>query len=204
MCCFCDFYRGACGNGRNHGIRPEHEPHCARHGRHLRSWGCILDCLPLAWLWQSMCWLTGPHGNAHAAVQHAAKAVVTPVMNLLLNRASPLAEYRLQDISPYFWANGKLPTCEEWKILAAHGFKDYRLKVHGLIENPMELSLDELRALGKKTQITLHHCIQGWSGIAEWGGAPLAELIKLVRPETRFPRGCLLFLRRRRSGRPVL
>ena len=117
------------------------------------------------------------------AVQHAAKAVVTPVMNLLLNRASPLAEYRLQDISPYFWANGKMPTCEEWKILAAHGFKDYRLKVHGLIENPMELSLDELRALGKKTQITLHHCIQGWLGIAEWGGAPLAELIKLVRPK---------------------
>lgn len=36
------------------------------------------------------------------AVQHAAKAVVTPVMNLLLNRATPLAEFRPQDISPYF------------------------------------------------------------------------------------------------------
>ncbi len=117
------------------------------------------------------------------AVQHAAKAVVTPVMNLLLNSASPQAEFRPQDISPYFWANGKIPTCEEWKNLAANGFKDYRLKVLGLVENPVELSLDELCALGKKTQITLHHCIQGWSGIAEWGGAPLAELIKLVRPK---------------------
>ena len=56
-------------------------------------------------------------------------------------------------------------------------------KVYGLVENPVELSLDDLRALGKKTQITLHHCIQGWSGIAEWGGLPLAELIKLVRPK---------------------
>ena len=37
--------------------------------------------------------------------------------------------------------------------------------------------------MGKKTQITLHHCIQGWSGIAEWGGLPLAELVKLVRPK---------------------
>jgi len=44
------------------------------------------------------------------------------------------------------------------------------------------LSLDDLRAQGRKTQITLHHCIQGWSGIAEWGGLPLAELMKLVRP----------------------
>jgi DMSO/TMAO reductase YedYZ molybdopterin-dependent catalytic subunit/thiosulfate reductase cytochrome b subunit len=117
------------------------------------------------------------------AVQHAAKAVVTPVMNLLLNRASPLAQFGRQDISPYFWANGKRPTCEEWKNLAANGFKNYRLKVRGLVENPVELSLDDLRALGKKTQITLHHCIQGWSGIAQWGGAPLAELIKRVRPK---------------------
>lgn len=69
------------------------------------------------------------------------------------------------------------------KNLAANEFKDYRLKVHGLVENPVERSLDELRALGKKTQITLHHFIQGWSGVAEWGGLPLAELIKVVRPK---------------------
>ena len=68
-------------------------------------------------------------------------------------------------------------------MLAANGFKDYRLKVYGLVENPVELSLDDLRALGQHTQITLHHCIQGWSGIAAWTGPPLAELIKLVRPK---------------------
>jgi methionine sulfoxide reductase catalytic subunit len=51
------------------------------------------------------------------------------------------------------------------------------------VENPVDLSLDDLRALGKKTQITLHHCIQGWSGIAAWGGLPLEELIKRVRPK---------------------
>ena len=28
----------------------------------------------------------------------------------------------------------------------------------------------------------MHHCIQGWSGIAQWGGLPLAKLIELVRP----------------------
>ena len=37
--------------------------------------------------------------------------------------------------------------------------------------------------MGKKTQITLHHCIQGWSGIAAWGGLPLADLLQLVRPK---------------------
>jgi DMSO/TMAO reductase YedYZ molybdopterin-dependent catalytic subunit/thiosulfate reductase cytochrome b subunit len=117
------------------------------------------------------------------AVQHVAKAIVTPIMASLLDRAAPQSEFRREDISPFFWANGKVPTCEEWKTMAANGFKDYRLNVYGLVENPVALSLDDLQALGKKTQITLHHCIQGWSGIAEWGGLPVAELIKLVRPK---------------------
>ena len=121
------------------------------------------------------------------AVQHTAKAIVAPMMNLLLNRGVPKAEFPRDCISPYFWANGKMPICEEWKVLAAGEFKDYRLKIRGLVENPVELSLDELRAMEKKTQITLHHCIQGWSGIAEWGGVPLGEIIKCVRlkPEAR-------------------
>ena len=104
-------------------------------------------------------------------------------MSFLLDRAAPQAEFRREDISPFLWANGKVPTCEEWKTLAANDFKDYRLKVYGLVENPVELSLDDLYAMGKKTQITLHHCIQGWSGIAAWGGLPLAELLQLVRPK---------------------
>jgi sulfoxide reductase catalytic subunit YedY len=116
------------------------------------------------------------------AVQHVAGAIITPIMRFLLDRPAPVAEFRREDISPFFWANGKVPTCEEWTSLAAGGFKGYRLKVYGLVENPVELSLDDLRALGKKTQITLHHCIQGWSGIAEWGGLPVAKLIRLDRP----------------------
>jgi len=116
------------------------------------------------------------------AIQHVASAIVTPLMEFLLNRAAPQAEFCREDISPFLWPNGKVPTSDEWKTLAANGFKDYRLKVSGLVENPVELSMEEIRALGKKTQITLHHCIQGWSGIAEWGGLPIVELIKLVRP----------------------
>jgi methionine sulfoxide reductase catalytic subunit len=116
------------------------------------------------------------------AVQHAARRIVTPVMRFVLDHPVPVAQFGREDVSPFFWVNGKMPTCEEWKTLGTGDFRDYRLKVHGLVENPVELSLDDLRALGKETQITLHHCIQGWSGIAEWGGVSLAELMKLVRP----------------------
>jgi methionine sulfoxide reductase catalytic subunit len=116
-------------------------------------------------------------------VQNLSKAIVTPVMQFLLDRPAPVAEFPREAIAPFFWINGKMPTSDEWKTLAASEFKDYRVKVYGLVEEPAEWTLDDLRALGKKTQITLHHCIQGWSGVAEWGGLPLAELIQLVRPK---------------------
>ena len=62
------------------------------------------------------------------------------------------------------------------------GFRDYRLRVEGLVECPVELSLDDLRAMDFESHITLHNCIQGWSGIAEWTGVPMTALIDRVRP----------------------
>jgi methionine sulfoxide reductase catalytic subunit len=117
------------------------------------------------------------------AIQRVGDAMVNPVLRLLLARHAPKAEYAAEDISPFLWPNGKLPTSDEWKSLAADNFKDYRLKVFGLVENPLDLSLEHLHAITKRSQITLHHCIQGWSGIAQWGGVPMVELMKIVKPK---------------------
>ena len=117
-------------------------------------------------------------------IQRVGNAIVNPVLRLLLANRAPKAEYAASDISPFLWPNGKLPTSDEWKALAAGEFQEYRLKVYGDVENPVELSLDQLRQITKRSQITLHHCIQGWSGIAQWGGVPMVELMKLVRPKT--------------------
>jgi len=67
--------------------------------------------------------------------------------------------------------------------MAASNFRDFKLKVGGLVENPVELSLSEIHALGESEQITMHHCIQGWSGIAKWTGLPVKTLIDLVKPK---------------------
>jgi sulfoxide reductase catalytic subunit YedY len=117
------------------------------------------------------------------AVQHFAGAIVRPVMWFLLDRAVPRAEFPRSEISPFFWANGKVPTCEEWKLLTANSFREYRLEVFGLVGKPAKFSLGDLAALGKKSQVTLHHCIQGWSGIAEWSGLPLSRLFDVVHPK---------------------
>ena len=117
------------------------------------------------------------------ALQHAEKAVTQPVKMVTFDRLILQEHYTKEQISPHFWANGKMPECEDWKRLAADGFKDYKLKIRGLIENPVELSWEDLRALGDQETITMHHCIQGWSGIAQWRGIPMRRLIALVKPK---------------------
>ncbi len=86
------------------------------------------------------------------AVQYAVRQVIEGLMRLFINRWAARSEYRREDISPYFWPNGKMPTSEEWTKLADNGFRDYRLRVHGLVENPVELSLDDIRASAKRSR----------------------------------------------------
>lgn len=115
-------------------------------------------------------------------LQHVQKAITGPAKLVTLDRLIPKQHYTRDQISPHFWPNGKMPEREDWKQLASDNFKGFRLKVGGLVENPVDLSLEDLRALGTEENITMHHCIQGWSGIAEWGGVSMKRLIEHVRP----------------------
>jgi sulfoxide reductase catalytic subunit YedY len=67
--------------------------------------------------------------------------------------------------------------------MARNGFLDYKLKVSGLVDNPVQLSLANIESLVKAEEITMHHCIQGWTGIAKWGGLPMKSLVELVQPK---------------------
>ena len=116
-------------------------------------------------------------------LQHIQKAISQPIRLATLNRLHPRSRYTKEQISPHFWPNGKMPVREDWKQMAADNFRDFKLKVGGLVENPVELSLSEIQALGEDEHITMHHCIQGWSGIAQWNGVPMKKLIELVKPK---------------------
>ena len=100
----------------------------------------------------------------------------------LLERTNPTATYTEADISPYFWTNGEKPETEEYRALRAGNWAQYRLRVDGLVQEPVELSYAELLALPKSEQITQHFCIQGWSGIAKWAGVPMSAICELVKP----------------------
>ncbi|MVW71510.1 molybdopterin-binding protein [Bordetella sp. 15P40C-2] len=101
---------------------------------------------------------------------------------LLLDRQALAREYSLADLSPVFRANGtQSPDSDEYHHLLEHGFTDWRLRVDGLVEHPLDLSLAQLKQMPSRTQITRHDCVEGWSAIGQWQGVPLAHVLDLAR-----------------------
>jgi sulfoxide reductase catalytic subunit YedY len=115
-------------------------------------------------------------------VQRVGQAIVGPLQHLFEHVDPKPGEYSEKDISPYFWHNGQYPDSDEYKALFDGDFVDYRLRINGLVANPVELDLAQLRALPHHEQITQHFCIQGWSGVAKWGGVSMQAVVDLVKP----------------------
>ena len=117
------------------------------------------------------------------AVQRIGFALVGPAQRLFEHIDSKPGRYTEKDISPYFWSNGRVPDSGAYKELEKDEFRDYRLPIYGLVDNPVDLSLEQLRALPEHEQITQHFCIQGWSGVAKWGGVSMSTILDLVKPK---------------------
>ncbi len=115
-------------------------------------------------------------------------AVVDRLQARISHRLPSRQHYAAEDITPYFWVNGYPPDGPLYTTLAADRFEGWRLRVRGLVDEPLDLSLDDLRRMPKAAQITKHSCIQGWTGVAEWAGVPLADFLDRcgLRPEARF------------------
>jgi methionine sulfoxide reductase catalytic subunit len=115
-------------------------------------------------------------------VQRAGQAIIGPLQHLFEHLDPKPGQYGEKDISPYFWHNGQYPESDEYKALFDGNFADWRLRIEGLVENPVELDLAQLRGFPRHEQITQHFCIQGWSGIAKWGGVSMRTIVDLVKP----------------------
>jgi DMSO/TMAO reductase YedYZ molybdopterin-dependent catalytic subunit len=59
----------------------------------------------------------------------------------------------------------------------------WRLKVGGLVERPLELSYEELRGLPEASQVSVFHCVTGWTveGV-HWRGVRFRDLLARARP----------------------
>ncbi|OIU84422.1 oxidoreductase [Microbacterium sp. AR7-10] len=143
-------------------------------------WIFAISLVMMILLWVAVTPFTYRHPRA---VQRIGYALIGPVQRLFEHLDSKPGQYTEKDISPYMWHNGKYPETPEYKDLYENNFADYRLQVSGLVEKPMELDLKQLRDLPYHEQITQHFCIQGWSGIAKWGGVSMQTIVDLVKPK---------------------
>jgi len=117
---------------------------------------------------------------------------------------NPRTQYTGPEISSYLWPNGTLPNSEEFDSFVKGDFADYRLRVSGLVESPKTFSYAEIKAMPKRGQITEHFCIQGWSGVAKWGGVPMRHILDIVKPTADARLRRLLFALRRLGRRRLL
>lgn len=107
-----------------------------------------------------------------------AETVTHRIQRLLLPRDRLAPEFAESDLSPAFKANGTTdPEDEDYRAAAANGFAGWRLSVDGLVRQSLRLSLDEIRELPGRTQITRHDCVEGWSSIGKWKGAMLGAIL---------------------------
>jgi sulfoxide reductase catalytic subunit YedY len=127
-------------------------------------------------------WAASPLTLKHARKVQKIGTFMIGWLTALSEWWDPNSQLTEQDISPFFWPNGTMPHSAEYDALVANGFADYRLRVGGLVAQPREFSLAELKAMPKQQQITTHFCIQGWSGVAKWGGVPMRHILDLVKP----------------------
>jgi DMSO/TMAO reductase YedYZ molybdopterin-dependent catalytic subunit len=93
---------------------------------------------------------------------------------LVIDRTALAREFSVHEMSPIFRTNGNTsPASSAYQTHVSEGFAHWRLAVTGLVRNPLALSLDQIRAMPARTQITRHDCVEGWSAIGQWTGLPL-------------------------------
>jgi DMSO/TMAO reductase YedYZ molybdopterin-dependent catalytic subunit len=108
---------------------------------------------------------------------------------LLLSGQGLVREYTPADISEDFPPNGtERPNGMAYFQHMMSNFASFRLTVDGMVKKPLSLTLDEIKAMPSRTQITMHNCDEGWSAIGQWTGVPLAHLLAAAElaPEARY------------------
>jgi DMSO/TMAO reductase YedYZ molybdopterin-dependent catalytic subunit len=106
----------------------------------------------------------------------------------LLTRHSLAREFSRSQISPRPFPNDIAPLTADFKRLQAGGFADWRLYIGGMVAEPAQFSIADLKSYPSRSHITEIACEEGWSYIAEWIGVPLSHVLKLVgvQPQAKY------------------
>jgi DMSO/TMAO reductase YedYZ molybdopterin-dependent catalytic subunit len=108
----------------------------------------------------------------------------------LLPGQSLAREYNYRDISsmPATGTTDPSKNSEDYDRYLKNSFADWMLEVEGQVTMPGTFSLADLQKFPARTQITKHHCEEGWTAIAQWTGVPLSTILQSagIKPNARF------------------
>jgi DMSO/TMAO reductase YedYZ molybdopterin-dependent catalytic subunit len=82
----------------------------------------------------------------------------------------PVAEVTPIDEFPAYFVSASVP-------IAPRG---WMLRVRGLVDRPVDLSLEDLQRMTRTDLRVRHHCVEGWSAVASWHGVRVADLARAV------------------------
>ena len=120
------------------------------------------------------------------SVLRSGEALNKTAQRLISDRAALAREFSANDISPIFKANGSISgATPEYAAHVADKFARWRLRIDGMVQRPLSLSLARLMAMPSREQITRHDCVEGWSAIGKWRGTPLRMLLEQAGLSTR-------------------
>ena len=131
----------------------------------------------------------GTRDNQVRNFMEGANALTYEVQRATIGVDTLAREYAETEIRQPMRPNGSTnPQTPEYLGLVNSNFADYMLRVTGLVETPQAWSLEQLRNMPARTQITRHDCVEGWSCIAKWTGVPVRSLLEpaRIKPEARF------------------
>jgi DMSO/TMAO reductase YedYZ molybdopterin-dependent catalytic subunit len=103
-----------------------------------------------------------------AAWDHAS-GVISPVAEAIAP-IIPSSGWRIYTIS------GNMPTFDA---------ATWRLQIGGLVDNPVSLTYNQLRALPRVDQVSTFHCVTGWSvKNVHWGGVRMHDVLAAAGPKS--------------------
>ena len=92
-------------------------------------------------------------------------------------------------VSPVAGAIAPILPTGGWRIYTISGHMPvfdpatWRLRIGGLVEQPVSLTYDELRSLPRAEQVTTFHCVTGWSvKNVHWAGVRMADVLAPAKP----------------------
>jgi DMSO/TMAO reductase YedYZ molybdopterin-dependent catalytic subunit len=108
----------------------------------------------------------------------SAEGLTMRAQRIIADRGALAREFSAADLSPVFRVNGsRKPAGPDYEAHRLAGFADWRLAVDGLVARPASFSMARIRSMPRRTQITRHDCVEGWSAIGQWTGVPLKLLL---------------------------